>query len=121
MRPMAIELLFWMPRVLAIMFAIFLSLFALDVFREETGFWRVLTALSIHLIPAAVVLLVLLISWRWEIFGAVLYTGLALLYIVNGLNRLPGSALIVISGPLLVIALLFLINWIYRDELHLRV
>ena len=34
--------LFWTPRILCILFAIFISLFALDVFGEGYGFFRVL-------------------------------------------------------------------------------
>ncbi len=37
-RPMK-QFLFWSPRVLTILFALFLSLFALDVFGEGYGFW----------------------------------------------------------------------------------
>jgi hypothetical protein len=33
------RLLFWSPRVLCVAFAIFLSLFALDVFSEGLGVW----------------------------------------------------------------------------------
>ncbi len=43
--------LFWTPRVLAMSYILFLSMFALDVFSEEHGFWQILFAVSIHLIP----------------------------------------------------------------------
>jgi hypothetical protein len=33
------RMLFWTPRLLSILFAIFISLFALDVFGEGYGFW----------------------------------------------------------------------------------
>src|SRR5437763_16456396 len=61
--------LFWTPRVLCLLFAVFISLFALDVFNENIGFWRTFAALSIHLIPTAIVLVVLAIAWRWELIG----------------------------------------------------
>ena len=43
--------LFWTPRILCIVFALFLSLFSLDVFGEGYGFWETLLALLIHLVP----------------------------------------------------------------------
>src|ERR1035441_3495384 len=43
--------LFWTPRIICILFACFVSIFALDVFQENHGFWNTLLALLIHLIP----------------------------------------------------------------------
>jgi uncharacterized membrane protein len=50
------RLLFWTPRAICIAFAIFLSLFALDVLSEGYGFWKTLLALLIHLVPVYIVL-----------------------------------------------------------------
>ena len=36
--------LFWAPRILCILFAVFVSLFALDVFGEGYGFWETILA-----------------------------------------------------------------------------
>ena len=58
------NLLFWTPRVICIAFAIFLSLFALDVFNEGYGFWKTILALLIHLVPVYIVLAVLALAWR---------------------------------------------------------
>ena len=45
--------LYWAPRILSIIFAGFISLFALDVFNEGHSFWETLLALAVHLIPTA--------------------------------------------------------------------
>ena len=58
------RLLFWTPRIICLLFAAFISLFALDVFEENHGFWNTLLALSLHLIPTAILLLILATSWR---------------------------------------------------------
>lgn len=55
-------LLFWTPRILCLLFAVFLSLFALDVFTEGYGFWKSILALLIHLIPTWIVLVILAVS-----------------------------------------------------------
>ena len=112
------RLLFWTPRVLCILFAVFVSLFALDVVGEGYGFWGTILALLMHLIPTGVILIVLAISWRWEWVGGILFIALGVLYLVISWGRLHWSAYLVISGPLFLVGVLFLINWLYRAELR---
>jgi hypothetical protein len=104
--------------VLCIAFALFLSMFALDVFEEGHSVGQVAIALFMHLIPVYMVIAALLIAWRWEWTGAVLFTGLGILYIYMTWNRAPLLAYIFIAGPAFLLAALFLTNWIYRGELR---
>ena len=113
------HLLFWTPRILCILFAMFLSLFALDVF-EGGSFWKTLLALLIHLIPVYIVVIVLVVAWRWEWVGAILFTALAVFYLVSTRGWLHWSAYATISGSLVLIGVLFLFNWIYRAQLRTR-
>jgi hypothetical protein len=118
------RVLFWAPRGIAILFAAFLSMFALDVFQESRGFWGTLAALGMHLVPVGVYLIILLLAWRWEWVGAVFFAGLAVLYIARLPHQLPTAVRInwisVIAGPLLVIAALFLLGWWKRGEIRAR-
>ena len=66
------QVLFWTPRVLCILFALFLCMFSLDVFEEGLGFWGTSLALMVHLIPVYIVIIALVIAWRWEWIGAML-------------------------------------------------
>jgi hypothetical protein len=111
------RILFWAPRILCILFAMFLSLFALDVFAGG-GFWETLLALLIHLIPVYIVIIVLVVAWRWEWVGAILFAALAVFYVVSTWGRVHWSAHVTISGSLALIAVLFLLNWIYRAQLR---
>lgn len=104
------RVLFWTPRVLCILFAAFLSMFALDVFSEGYSFGKTVIALLIHLIPTTLVVIVLAITWRRDWVGTVLFIVLALLYVAWS-KRLDWA--LVVSGPLLLIGILFLLNWIY--------
>ena len=115
------RLLYWSPRILSLAFAIFLSLFALDVFNEIHGFWQTVLALSIHLIPAIVILAILLVAWRWEWIGAGLFSLAAVYYAVTMLSRNLNhwAAVIAISLPLLVIANLFFAGWLQRSNVRL--
>lgn len=71
-----------------------------------------------HLVPTFLILIVLAVSWRWEWVGGVLFTALALLYLVTSWGRLHWSAYAVISGPLCLLGVLFLLNWLWRAELR---
>lgn len=114
------QVLFWTPRVLCILFAMFLSLFALDVFSEDAGFWEKILGLLIHLVPVYVVVILLMVAWRWEWVGAIAFIGLALFYLFQAWGREHWSTYLAISGPLIVIGVLFLLNWIYRAQLRTR-
>ena len=112
--------LFWTPRLLCLLFAAFISIFALDVFEGHHGFMETAVALAMHLIPTAALLLVLALSWRWEWVGAAIFPALGLFYLVAFAGRFHWSAYAFIAGPLFLLGTLFLINWIFRTELHHR-
>jgi hypothetical protein len=94
-----------------------LSLFALDVFSEFTGFWQTVGALAMHLIPSAMVLIALVIAWRWESVGGILFILLGVLYLVSR-GQLHWTAYAVIAGPPFLVGILFLVNWWYRAKLR---
>ncbi len=110
------RILFWLPRILSIVFALFISLFALDVFGEGYGFWQTLVALLIHLVPTYLVIIGLVLAWRWEWAGAVWFTALGLWYLLIARGDLQWSVVLLIPGPLFLIAILFLIAWLFRDK-----
>jgi signal transduction histidine kinase len=112
------RLLYWTPRALCILFAAFISLFALDVFNEGYGRWEMILALLAHLVPTAIILVVLAACWRWEWIGGVLFTVLGAAYAVIAWPKFGWGACLLISGPLVLIGVLFLVNWRYRAELR---
>lgn len=104
---------FWIPRALGILFALFISLFALDVFSEGYGFGETTLALLIHLVPTYLVVITLLIAWRWERVGGVLFILMALGYLI--MSR--GESWI-LTAPLILVGAFFLFDWIYSDQLE---
>lgn len=118
MQPLTRRLLYWTPRVLTILFAIFISLFALDVFSEGKGFWETALALLMHLIPTAIIIGVLVLSWRREWIGAILYVALAILYVVWAWGRFPLGTYLFIAGPLVLTGALFMVNWLLRAQIR---
>jgi len=102
--------LYWIPRSLSIIFAVFISLFALDVFGEGYPFWKTVLAFAIHLIPTYLVIIAAVISWKWEFLGGSMFIGLGLVYILMAWNRVSPVALLLISAPLMLDGGMFILH-----------
>jgi hypothetical protein len=91
------KFLCWLPRILAILFVVFISLFAFDVFEEPL--WPI--ALLIHLIPSFTLAGITFIAWKHEQLGGILFllAGLAMFLFFHSLA---------LASPVFVIGLLFL-------------
>lgn len=117
-RSPAHQLLYWAPRALCIVFALFISLFALDVFGEGRGVWETTIALLMHLIPTFLLVIILVISWRREWIAGVLFPLLAVVYVVWTLDKpfAGWGVWSITAGPLVLTGALFLLNWYYRRK-----
>lgn len=109
------QTIIWTPRVISVLYALFLGLFALDVFEGGRGLTDQLPALAIHLIPSALILLVLAISWNREWLGGVIFVVLGISYIALVYGKFDWSVFVIIAGPLILTGILFLIGWYIRS------
>jgi hypothetical protein len=118
------KLIFWTPRVLSILFLLFLAMFSLDVFDGNPGFWDALVGLFMHNIPVFVLAIVLAIAWKHEIVGAVFFALAGLVYIGllavsafrNGFEPYMIGWSVNISGPAFLIGALFLAGWLKKRQ-----
>jgi hypothetical protein len=94
-----------LPRILAIAMALFLAVFALDVWEEHSTVLARAEALFIHLLPSLLVVLALLLSWKKPRLGALIFTFLGALYLFNEWGHWRAIGLIAV--PLFIIGLLF--------------
>ena len=108
--------LLWSPRIMGILVCLFIGMFALDAFSEGKGVLEALPDFVIHLIPALLLLVVVAVSWKWEWVGGLMFLGLAAAYAV--MARRHPDWILVISGPLLIVGVLYLWGWRRHDELH---
>lgn len=113
MRDLTQTILYWAPRALGLLFAAFLSVFALDVFDEGQPLGPMLVALAMHLVPAGVVLVALAVSWRWGWAGGLAFLALGAWYLVSSWGRFPWLTYLAIAGPLFLLGILFEIDWWY--------
>ena len=115
------KFIYWLPRILSIIFVLFLGLMSLDVFSPELSFWQTLGALFIHNIPTLILLIILLISWKYEIVGGISFILAGIAYIIL-LARNPFEWYMLawaaqISGVAFIIGILFLIGWSKKKKI----
>ena len=110
--------LFWTPRVISILFILFISIFALDVFGENYDFWGTVLALFLHLIPTFILVAALVLAWRYEWVGALLYIGFAVWYLATMWGRFDWTAYAILAGVPILVGVLFGVGWVYRKEIR---
>ena len=115
------RVLFWTPRILSILFILFIGLFSLDVFGTGASFWDTLLGFLIHNIPAFILLAALILAWRWEWVGTVLFAGFGIWYLVNARGVSPMLYYVIFAGIPFLVAILFLVGWIARNKSDLQV
>ncbi len=115
----SLKVLHWTPRVLGIMAIMFLSMFAMDSFSNDLTIWLQIRGFLIHLIPSFILLAFLVIAWKWEFVGGMIYalTGLGFIpFIYMGNFKNNNSVwtsiqiVLIINIPLVIVGILFLIN-----------
>jgi uncharacterized membrane protein len=109
------KILHWSPRILAILFVAFLCLFSIDEFNVFKG-WESVLAIVIHLAVPIVVLLATILAWKKDLVETAIFFLFAVYYVyMVGLNH-HWSWYASISGPALLTAVLFFINWLYQKK-----
>lgn len=107
--------LLWAPRILTILFAIFISFFAFDVFGQGTGFWKTLLALMMHLIPTFLLVIILIFSWKRPWIGGISFILLGIAYIIWSSHAGRGASFVYII--LFIVSILFLASWLLRKPI----
>ena len=120
-----LSILHWTPRIICILAILFVSMFALDAFEPGLSIWRQIGGFLIHLIPSFVLLTFLIISWKWEYVGGILFAiiGLGLSPFVFMLNyRMNHSILqslfiiLVITIPFFIVGILFILSHFIKKK-----
>jgi hypothetical protein len=115
------RILYWVPRVLSIIFIFFLALMSFDVVSSKLSFWQIFVGMLMHNIPTFILLIVLIISWKYEIVGGIAFILAGLIYIIitsiNVAWYLALSWSLTIAGPAFLIGVLFMINWFKKKQI----
>jgi hypothetical protein len=99
---------YWTPRILSILLISFLAIFAFDVFIPGQTVMYYVVALIIHLIPNFVLLGLLLLSWKYEKVGGILFLILGICFTLLFNTYKTPLTFMVTSLPIFLIGGLFL-------------
>ena len=111
--------LYWFPRILCILALLFISVFALDAFQPDLTFWQQIQGFIMHLIPSFVLLLFLLIAWKWELIGGIIFVLVGLVlspfvymhnYNMNGSVWMSIGIIAMITFPFILVGILFILG-----------
>ncbi|MBC3796329.1 DUF7670 domain-containing protein [Acetobacterium tundrae] len=108
--------IYWTPRILSILFVIFIGLFSLDVITPELSIGEIIQGLLIHNVPTFALIIILAIAWKFEIIGGIAFIVAGIAYIIMALQGgipwyIAISWSLTIAGPAILIGILFLLNW----------
>ncbi len=115
----SIRLFHWLPRIICILAILFISLFAADSFAPGLTIWQQLGGFLMHLIPSFILLALLIVAWKWERIGGIIFMAIGLglspfiLMLNYNRNHSIGMSLVIIltiTIPFFVVGILFLIS-----------
>jgi hypothetical protein len=109
------KITYWLPRVLAILFALFIVLFSFDVFSADASISQKAVGFLMHNVPTIAILLLLAFSWKYEKWGGLLFVALGgFFFTVFHTYQLINFLLI--SFPPMLIGFLFIMNGCSKEK-----
>jgi hypothetical protein len=120
------KLLHWLPRIICILAILFVSMFALDSFDPKLTVWQQIAGFLMHLIPTYILIILLIIAWKWELIGGILFAFMAIVlspslylhnYHMNHSVWISLSVILMISFPFLVVGGLFMMCHFRKKKL----
>jgi len=115
----------WIPRILCMLAILFVSMFALDAFDPALSLQKQILAFLIHLLPSFVLLIFLLIAWKHELTGGIVFIALGTIlspiffmhnYNMNHSISMSIGIILIITIPFVIVGLLFLISYRMRSK-----
>jgi len=115
-----VNLVYWAPRIICILAILFVSLFALDAFQPDLTIWQQLGAFLMHLIPSFILAAFLLLAWKYELIGGIIFTLIGVIlspiifnhnYAMNQSVNMSLGIIAAITFPFILVGLLFI--WSY--------
>ncbi len=107
---MTLKILYWFPRILAILSILFLLLFSFDSFGGDVPPGKQILGFLTHNIPVFVLIIILVIAWKYEVIGGALFiiAFIALGIFFKSFSGNPASLIII--APLLLAGAMFILH-----------
>jgi hypothetical protein len=112
------KIIYWLPRVICILAILFVGMFALDAFAPGLTIWQQIGGFLIHLIPCYILIILLVVAWKWEYIGGIIYTiaglGFCISVFLLNYNRNQFSVAqslvnaLLVAFPFVIVGILFI-------------
>ena len=121
----SLAILHWTPRILCILAIAFISIFAFDAFEPGLTIWQQLAAFAMHLLPSFILFMMLVVAWRWELVGGIVFMllGLGLSpfiythnYAMNHSVSMSLGIIMMITFPFFLVGLLFVTSYLVKKK-----
>lgn len=105
------KLMFWIPRVLAVLIILFVIMFSLDSFEGTEPFWKKVLGFLINNIFAFIIIASLIAGWKKDIIAGVLFILITLAGCIffHSFRGNPGS--LIVMAPVLLTGMLFFVSF----------
>jgi hypothetical protein len=120
-----IKITYWTPRILCMLAILLISVFALDAFEPGQTVWHQIMAFIIHMIPSFILIILLIVAWKWEKTGGILLllAGLAWGFFLIRTNSLHHRsslnvfyAFMALAFPFILSGILFIISHYLKEK-----
>ena len=100
-------------------------MFALDSFAPGLTIWQQIGGFIMHLIPSFVLILFLVVAWKWELIGGVMFIviGLGLLPFIYMMNYqmnhsvwMSLSVVLLVNFPFVLVGLFFILSHFLKSK-----
>ena len=115
----SLRIIYWLPRILSIIAILVVTLFAFDVFDASGIITQTWDEFIIHLVPTYFLTVILVVSWKWEFTGGIIFLVVGLIsspYVFLGNHNANQSIavsllnILFVTFPFIIIGLLFLLS-----------
>ncbi len=104
------NILYWLPRILAILAILFMLVFSLDCLDPGETLKKQLICLFMNNIPVLLCIVALFIAWRWELIGGIIFILIFFAGTIFFKSFSGNAASLIVISPFLITGVLFILS-----------
>jgi len=113
---MLLKILYWLPRILAILAIMFMLMFGFDSFSGDQPFGKELIGFLMSSIPGILLIVVLVVAWKQEIIGGTIFIVISVVLGIYFKSFTTNPASLIILAPFFLVGILFILHHILRPK-----
>lgn len=109
---MILKILYWTPRILALLSILFMTMFSFDIFDGNETIGMKIVGFLMQNIPVFILIAILVIAWKKELAGGILFIAATVFgaFFYNSFSGNPGSLIILL--PFFLTGVFFIIHYV---------